>query len=151
LKKKNKAKDHCGGGTLKTVSDDERSALVDLATEARRRAYAPYSKYLVGAALRTKSGKLYTGCNIENAAYPDSMCAERVAIFKAVSEGEKEFDVIVVVTSNGGSPCGSCRQVMAEFGLDTIIVLADSNGRVVQEMTVGGLLPAAFTPKDLPR
>ena len=133
------------------LSADERSALIDLATEARRRAYAPYSKYLVGAALRTKSGKLFTGCNVENAVYPVSICAERVAIFKAVSEGENEFEVIAVVTSNGGSPCGSCRQVMAEFGLDTTVVLADSNGRVVQETTVGDLLPAAFTPKDLPR
>lgn len=133
------------------LSDDERRALIDLATEARRRAYAPYSKYLVGAALRTKSGKLYTGCNIENAVYPLSICAERVAIFKAVSEGENEFEVIAVVTSNGGSPCGSCRQVMAEFGLDTTVVLADSNGRVIRETTVGDLLPAAFTPKDLPR
>jgi len=133
------------------LSADERSALIDLATEARRRAYAPYSKYLVGAALRTKSGKLFTGCNVENAVYPVSICAERVAIFKAVSEGENEFEVIAVVTSNGGSPCGSCRQVMAEFGLDTTVVLADSNGRVVQETTVGDLLPAAFTPRDLPR
>ncbi len=134
-----------------TLSEGERRALIDLATEAQRRAYAPYSKYLVGAALRTKSGKIFTGCNIENAVYPDSICAERVAIFKAVSEGENEFEVIAVVTSNGGSPCGSCRQVMAEFGLDTTVVLADTNGRIVQETTVGDLLPAAFTPKDLPR
>lgn len=133
------------------LTADERIALIDLAAAAGRRAYAPYSKYLVGAALRTKSGRIYTGCNVENAAYPDSICAERVAIFKAVSDGEKEFEIIVVVSINGGSPCGSCRQVMAEFGLDTMIVLADFNGHVVQETTVGGLLPAAFTPKDLPR
>ncbi len=77
------------------------------------------------------------------------MCAERVAIFKAVSEGETEFEVIAVVTNNGGSPCGGCRQVMAEFGLDTIILLADGKGNLVKEMTVNELLPEAFTPKHL--
>jgi cytidine deaminase len=86
---------------------------------------------------------------VENAAYPTSMCAERVAIFKAVSDGEKEFDVIAVATPNGGSPCGGCRQVMAEFGLDTIVLISDGKGHLVQETTVAGLLPGAFTPKDL--
>jgi cytidine deaminase len=131
------------------LSHEERQALIDLAKEARRRAYAPYSNYQVGAALRTRSGRIFTGCNVENAAYPTSICAERVAIFKAVSEGEKEFDVIVVVTSNGGTPCGSCRQVMAEFGLDTLVLVANDKGRLVLETTVEGLLPGAFTPKDL--
>jgi cytidine deaminase len=131
------------------LSDDERRLLIDLAKEARRRAYAPYSNYPVGAVLRTRSGRIFTGCNVENAAYPTSMCAERTAIFKAVSEGEKEFDVIAVVTPNGGMPCGSCRQVMAEFGLDTLVLVADADGRLVQETTVAGLLPGAFTPKDL--
>jgi len=123
--------------------------LIDLANEARRRAYAPYSNYPVGAALRTRSGRIFTGCNVESAAYPTSMCAERVAIFKAVSEGEKEFDVIAVVTPNGGAPCGGCRQVMAEFGVDTLVLIADGTGRLVQETTVAGLLPEAFTPRDL--
>jgi cytidine deaminase len=131
------------------LSDEERHALIDLANEARRRAYAPYSKYQVGAALRTKSGRLYTGCNVENAAYPQSMCAERVAIYKAVSEGEREFEVLVVATPNGGSPCGGCRQVMAEFGVDTLVLIADSEGHLVQETTVSGLLPLAFTPEHL--
>jgi cytidine deaminase len=131
------------------LTDDERRALIDLANEARRRAYAPYSNYQVGAALRTRSGRIFTGCNIENAAYPASMCAERIAIYKAVSEGEKEFDVIAVVTPNGGTPCGGCRQVLAEFGLDTVVLIADGEGRLVQETTVAGLLPGAFTPKDL--
>jgi cytidine deaminase len=133
------------------LGDKERQSLIDLANEARRRAYAPYSKYHVGAALRTKSGRIFSGCNVENAAYPHTMCAERVAIFKAVSEGEKEFDVIAVATSNGGTPCGGCRQVMAEFGLDTVVLIADGEGRLVQETTVAALLPGAFTPKDLPR
>jgi cytidine deaminase len=131
------------------LTADERGALIDLANESRRRAYAPYSNYPVGAALRTKSGRILTGCNVENAAYPTSMCAERVAIYKAVSEGEKEFDVIAVVTPNGGTPCGSCRQVMAEFGLDMVVLIADGEGRLVQETTVAGLLPGAFTRKDM--
>ena len=97
------------------MTKEEKQSLIDLANEARRRAYVPYSKYPVGSALRTKSGRLYTGVNVENAAYPQTMCAERVAIFKAVSEGETEFEVIAVVTNNGGSPCGGCRQVMAEY------------------------------------
>jgi len=134
---------------MMALTDVERKALIDLANEARRRAYAPYSNYQVGAALRTRSGRIYTGCNVENAAYPTSICAERVAIFKAVSEGEKEFDVIAVVTANGGSPCGSCRQVMAEFGLDTLVLISDTGGHLLRETSVAKLLPGAFTPKDL--
>jgi cytidine deaminase len=131
------------------IKKEEQQALIDLASEARRRAYAPYSNYAVGAALRTRSGRLYTGVNIENAAYPHTMCAERVAMFKAVSEGETEFEVIAVVTNNGGSPCGGCRQVMAEFGLDTLVLLADGEGNLQKVMTVSELLPEAFTPKHL--
>lgn len=131
------------------LTHEERQALINLANEARKLAYVPYSNYPVGAALRTKSGRLYTGVNVENAAYPQTMCAERVAIFKAVSDGETEFDVIAVVTNNGGSPCGGCRQVMAEFGLDTIVLLANGNGKLVKESTVSELLPEAFTPKHL--
>jgi len=131
------------------MKKEEQQALIDLANEARRRAYVPYSNYPVGAALRTKSGRLYTGVNIENAAYPHTMCAERVAMFKAVSEGETEFEVIAVVTNNGGSPCGGCRQVMAEFGLDTLVLIADGDGKLQKVMTVSELLPEAFTPKHL--
>ncbi len=129
--------------------NQEWQSLIDLANEARRRAYAPYSNYRVGAALRTRSGRVYTGVNIENAAYPDGICAERTAIFKAVSEGEREFEVIAVTTDNGGSPCGSCRQVLAEFGLDTIVLLADGKGRLLKETSVADLLPDAFTGKQL--
>jgi cytidine deaminase len=128
---------------------EEKQALIDLANVARQRAYVPYSNYPVGAALRTRSGRVYTGVNVENAAYPQTMCAERVAIFKAVSEGETEFEVISVVTDNGGSPCGGCRQVMAEFGLDTVVLMADGSGRLVRETTVRELLPDAFTPDRL--
>jgi cytidine deaminase len=132
-----------------TITNQEKQDLIDLANTARQRAYVPYSNYPVGAVVRTRSGRLYTGVNVENAAYPQTMCAERVAIFKAVSEGEKEFEVISVVTDNGGSPCGGCRQVMAEFGLDTIVLLADGTGRLVKETSVGELLPEAFTPDRL--
>ena len=132
-----------------SISQEEKQSLIDLANEARKRAYVPYSHYPVGAALRTKSGRIYTGVNVENAAYPQTMCAERVAGFKAVSDGEKEFDAISVVTDNGGSPCGGCRQVLAEFGLDTIVLMADKDGRLVKETTVGELLPEAFTPEKL--
>jgi cytidine deaminase len=134
---------------MTTLTDDERKFMIDLANEARRRAYAPYSNYHVGAALRTRSGRIFTGVNVESAAYPTTMCAERVAIYKAVSEGEREFDVIAVVTPNGGSPCGGCRQVMAEFGLGTIVLIGDGEGRLLQQTTVADLLPGAFTPDHL--
>lgn len=132
------------------LSDDTIHALVDQAARARSWAYVPYSHYAVGAALLTASGKVYDGVNVENAAYPTTMCAERVAVFKAVSEGEHSFVAVAVVTSNGGTPCGSCRQVLAEFGLDTIVIIADEQGEIRQTTTVGGLLPGAFTPRDLP-
>ena len=131
------------------LTQTEKQSLIDLANAARQHAYAPYSKYHVGAALRTKTGRLFTGVNIENAAYPHTMCAERVAIFKAVSEGEKEFEAISVVTDNGGSPCGGCRQVLAEFGLDTLVLIANGDGKLLKEMTVQELLPEAFTPEHL--
>jgi len=132
-----------------SLSDQEKQALINLANTARERAYVPYSGYRVGSSLRTKSGRIFTGINVENAAYPQTMCAERVAMFKAVSEGETEFEVITVVTDNGGSPCGGCRQVMAEFGLDTLVILADGKGRLVEETTVKDLLPGAFTSEQL--
>lgn len=134
---------------MSNLTDEERQALIDLANEARRKAYAPYSKYQVGAALRTVSGRIYTGVNIENAAYPTGICAERVAVFKAVSDGETKFEVIAVTTSNGGTPCGSCRQVLSEFGLNTVVLIADARGRLIKETTVAELLPGAFRPDDL--
>ena len=133
------------------LSDEIPAQLVDAAQEARRWAYAPYSNYAVGAALLTSSGKVYDGANVENAAYPTTMCAERVAVFKAVSEGERDFAAIAVVTANGGTPCGSCRQVLAEFGVETVVIIADISGRVVMESRVAELLPGAFLPSDLAR
>src|SRR4030065_2593187 len=131
------------------LTNELRSELIQRASEARKKAYAIYSNYKVGAALVTRSGKVFTGCNVESAAYPTSMCAERVAVFKAVSEGEREFLAIAVVTSNAGTPCGACRQVMAEFGLDTVVVIADAPGNLKQEARLSELLPGAFGPGDL--
>jgi cytidine deaminase len=131
------------------LTDDQRQELIRQAQEARLRAYAPYSNYKVGAALLTRQGDLFCGTNVENAAYPTSMCAERVAVYKAVSEGQRQFQAIAVVTGNGGMPCGSCRQVLAEFGLDTIVLVADSAGRLLLETSVADLLPGAFGPSDL--
>lgn len=126
--------------------------LIRKANEAREQAYAPYSRYQVGAAVLTADGQVFTGCNIENAAYPSSLCAERVAIFKAVSEGHRQLRAIAVVTSNGGSPCGGCRQVMREFGGKQLIVLiADGSGTLLEEFTLEELLPRSFGPEELPR
>jgi len=133
------------------LNPDQISQLITAACEVRKWSYTPYSKYPVGAAVLTTSGKIYDGVNIENAAFPTTMCAERVAMYKAISEGELNFEAIAVVTENAGSPCGSCRQVMAEFGLYTIVIIADLDGKVKLETTVKNLLPHAFTPIDLPR
>lgn len=126
------------------LTDELREKLIESALEARHWAYAPYSGYPVGAALLTASGRIYDGVNIENASYPNTICAERVAVFKAVSEGEREFTAIAVVTSNAGAPCGACRQVLSEFGLDTIVLIADEQRTVFLETTVRELLPRAF-------
>ncbi len=132
------------------LTDEGRRNLIQVAIEARQRAYAPYSRYSVGAAILASSGVVYSGTNVENAVYPTGICAERVAVFNAVSQGERQFEAIAVVTSNGGSPCGACRQVLSEFGLDIIVLIADSQGRLIEETSVGGLLPGAFGPSDLP-
>ena len=128
--------------------------LMQLAVEAREMAYAPYSGFRVGAALLGKSGKVYKGCNVENAAYTPTNCAERTALFKAVSEGEKEFSAIAIV---GGmyesiadfcAPCGVCRQVLAEFcGKDFRLVLGNPDR--IQVFTFEEILPFAFGKGDL--
>jgi len=125
--------------------------LVRLAAEAMKKAYAPYSGYFVGAALLTKAGKVYTGCNIENSAYGPTNCAERTAFFKAVSEGERDFAAIAVVGGKGGEitgifpPCGVCRQVMQEFcGPDFLIHMGGKNGEI-QTVSLENLLPYGFS------
>ena len=131
------------------LTNDLKHRLINKAIEAQKGAYAPYSHYAVGAAVLTDSGEIFDGVNIENAVYPLTICAERVAIFKAVSSGYRAFSAIAVVTKNGGSPCGACRQVMAEFGLDTVVLIADSIGTLRQTITVADLLPNAFSDADL--
>ncbi len=126
----------------------DREALIRAAAAAREFAYAPYSGYEVGAALWAASGRVYVGCNVENAVYPLSMCAERAAVFSAVSDGQREFDAVAVVTENGGAPCGSCRQVLREFGTGMVVLIADVEGNY-REMTVGELLPDSFSVADL--
>ncbi len=123
-------------------------ALIRAARDAREHAHAPYSGYAVGAAVRTRSGRIFTGCNIENASFGATVCAERVALWKAVSEGERDFDALAVVTLNGGSPCGLCRQVMAEFAPEMRIIIADLQGNF-RETTVEDLLPDRFRPEDI--
>jgi cytidine deaminase len=122
--------------------------LIAQAKAAREEAYAPYSGYRVGAALLGRSGRVYTGCNVENAVYPLCTCAERVAVVKAVSEGEREFIALAVVTENGGAPCGSCRQTLREFGEEIVVLIADTSGSY-REATVGQLLPDSFSAADI--
>ncbi|WNF38935.1 cytidine deaminase [Bacillaceae bacterium IKA-2] len=129
----------------------ETNRLIEAAKKAREQAYVPYSKFKVGAALLTKDGKIYYGCNIENAAYSLCNCAERTALFNAYSEGEKEFVTICVVadTKRPVPPCGACRQVMSELcPSDMKVILTNLQGDI-EEMTVEQLLPGAFTREDL--
>ncbi|QAA75992.1 MAG: Cytidine deaminase [Candidatus Bipolaricaulis sibiricus] len=128
----------------------DESRLVAAAVEARRRAYAPYSGFPVGAALLSKGGRLFTGCNVENASYGLTVCAERVALFKAVSEGVREFEAIAVACGDGPcSPCGACRQALYEFAPDLKVILADAEGRSWEVTSLPELLPRAFGPSDL--
>jgi cytidine deaminase len=126
----------------------EHEDLIAKAMEAREKAYAPYSHFTVGAALLAKSGRVYTGCNVENASYGLSICAERAAVFKAVSEGERDFEAIAVVTENGVTPCGACRQVLMEFGEDIQVIVADGAGEY-RVFSLQELLPEAFSSEDL--
>ena len=116
------------------------------AAEVRRFAYAPYSKYPVGAALLTDTGKVYTGVNVENIDFTDGNCAERTAVFKAVSEGERAFTAVAVVAPNAGTPCGSCRQVLAEFSYDMLVIIGSTEGEFLREVPLRELLPEAFQP-----
>lgn len=124
--------------------------LVSIAMKAKENAYVPYSKFRVGAALLTMDGKVYTGCNVENASYGATNCAERTAVFKAVSEGYKEFEAIAINTDTNhpAFPCGICRQVMAEFSKDLKIYVSDRNGNY-QEYSIEQLMPGAFTNEDM--
>jgi len=130
------------------VTDEELAAL---ARKARKAAYAPYSRFKVGAALLCASGRVFTGCNVENAAYPLCTCAERTAVVKAISEGEDSFVTIAVVTATGAMPCGSCRQILSEFGGikgDLRVIVADTEGHS-RTFTIAELLPVGFSPHQL--
>jgi len=122
--------------------------LIEIAQQARKRAYAKYSNFHVGAAVETTDGKVYQGCNIENASYSLTQCAERTALFTAIAAGERHFSHLVVATENGVSPCGACRQVIWELCGDIPITIVDDNGK--ETLTSSReLLPAAFDEHDL--
>ncbi len=129
--------------------------LMRLAEEARAYSYTPYSHFAVGAALLTKDGKVYTGCNIENASYTPTNCAERTAVFKAVSEGEREFTAIAVIGGPAGekgrfcAPCGVCRQVLREFCEPSSFRVLLGTTEEVKTFTLEELLPTSFGPSDL--
>lgn len=132
------------------LSKEQKKALIAQAVAILPNSYSPYSQYPVGAAVLTASGKIYQGVNIENAAYPSSICAERSAIFNAVSAGERKLLGIAIVTKNGGSPCGACRQVMREFGgKDLPILIVNEQGELIEETDLLELLPRSFGPEDL--
>ena len=130
------------------MDDITANKLVQAALDARRRAYAPYSGYHVGAAVLDEAGTITPGCNVENAAYPATICAERVALTAAVANGRGPFVAIAVATANGGSPCGTCRQVMAELGPAMTVYITDAHGNV-RTTTVADLLPDSFTGEHL--
>lgn len=134
-----------------STTSEQRDELVRRARQARAYAYAPYSGYTVGAAVLSASGRVYSGANVENAAYPSGICAERAAVFAAVGAGEREIAAVAVATENGGTPCGSCRQVLSEFGPQAIILMVDGSGTVVAQATLSELLPNAFGAGHLPK
>ncbi|KAJ53866.1 cytidine deaminase [Clostridium tetanomorphum] len=133
------------------MGDINYKELIRKALDGRKKAYVPYSKFKVGAAVLTSEDKIYTGCNIENASYGATNCAERTAIFKAISEGEKDIKAIAIVGSEEELtyPCGICRQVISEFAMDDIKIIIGKNENEYVVKTLGEILPGAFTKKDL--
>lgn len=132
------------------MSEESLQQLIETAKAARLQSVAPFSKFLVGAAVKTKAGKVYTGCNIESASYGLTVCGERVAIWKALSEGEREFIELAIVadTESLTPPCGTCRQIIHEFCEDATIVLANLHGET-ETCTIDELLPRAFDARFL--
>ena len=133
-----------------TLNASEIDQLLHLAALARQSAYVPYSHFAVGAALRAADGRIFTGCNVENASYGLTICAERNAVVHAIAEGARRFDAVAVVTANGVTPCGACRQVLAEFGREMTVIVGDVSGNR-RVYALNELLPDAFTPDHLDR
>ncbi len=130
------------------VTEKQKKELVAAACAVRANAYAPYSNYRVGAAILLEDGRIVTGVNVENASFGLSNCAERTAVFKAATDGERALLAVAVCTENGGSPCGACRQVLIEFAGDVPVLLSDAAGSV-RETTLYALLPDHFSPQHL--
>ncbi len=141
--------DRGGGGQTSGLSEGETAELIAAAAAVRERAYAPYSQFLVGAALRTANGTIFAGCNVENASYGLTICAERNAIAQAIAAGARDFTAVAVVSENGVTPCGACRQVLVEFGPEMTVIVVDMRGRR-RIYTLAELLLDAFGPKHLP-
>ena len=135
--------------STKQMSPDWKKELIEEAKAARQNAYAPYSKYLVGAAIRTDDGKLYRGLNVENISYGLTICAERCAVFSAVSDNNKNIKAIAIVTKDGSAPCGACRQVLYEFNPEMLVITSSEDGSIIKEYKLNQLLPEAFGPEDL--
>lgn len=129
-----------------SVTDEE---LLQYAAKVRRQAYAPYSNYAVGAALLTSDGEVFVGCNVENASYGLTNCAERSAVNSAVAAGKRNFSRIALSLDGASTPCGACRQVLNEFAPDLVILLGDENGQLRDTTVLSDLLPSAFGPANL--
>jgi cytidine deaminase len=125
------------------------ASLIVAAIAGAEMAYAPYSNFRVGAALRAVDGTVFRGCNVENAAYPATICAERTALVKAISEGYRDFDVIVVANRSGGYPCGACRQMLYEFSPNMRVIITNLQGQIVGACHLTDLLPKGFGPAEL--
>jgi len=135
-----------------TLDDALKNKMIQVCADQRQFAYCPYSKFRVGAALLTESGRIFTGCNVENASYGLTICTERTAVVSAVSAGERKFCAMSVATDlkdGHGSPCGACRQFLAEFGLDLTVILVNPTRKTHEETTVAQLLPKSFNPTTL--
>ncbi|MDD2401200.1 MAG: cytidine deaminase [Clostridia bacterium] len=137
-------------GNYKGANLEYNDKLIKMAQSARENAYVPYSRFKVGAAILGGNGEIYSGCNVENASYGLTICAERAAVFSAVSQGVTSFQAIAIIADleKPISPCGACRQVLAEFSLDMVVIMSNLKGMVVYT-TVRELLPYAFTSKKL--
>ena len=137
---------------MEMLTSEYRALLIDTARQYLKNSYSPYSNYPVGAAVLAEDGLVYGGTNIENSAHPSGLCAERVAINKAISEGNRRILAVAVVTRNAGAPCAACRQVMREFAsLDIPVILTTVEDGLEEEFTLGDLLPRSFGPEDLNR